>query len=130
VEFAAIKSSLGHAEAGAGMMGILCTVQRLGQAASLALTHLRTVNAHVASIIAAQAGICNVSMPKQAAPGQSRTNMHMGVSSFAFQVSRRAMLMEGCQITAQCSHEVRVGIRCLMSRSQYASTVCRAPMHM
>lgn len=86
MEFAAIKSSLGHAEAGAGAMGILHTMHRLNQAASRALTHLRTINAHVASIVAAQAERCSISLPKQAAPGQSRTDMLMGISSFAFQV--------------------------------------------
>ena len=84
VSIAAAKSALGHAEAGAGVMGVLRTVWRLCSGEAQALTHLRTVNPHVASIL--ETSKCPVSLPRQSGPGQSFGDLHMGISSFAFQV--------------------------------------------
>ncbi len=84
VSIAAAKSALGHAEAGAGATGMLRTIARLSGGAAKALTHLRTVNPHVASIL--DAGKCPVSLPKQDGPGHCTGDLCMGISSFAFQV--------------------------------------------
>jgi acyl transferase domain-containing protein len=84
VSIAAAKAALGHPEAGAGAMGMLRTIARLGSGEAKALTHLRTVNPHVASIL--DSGKCAVSLPKQDGPGHTTGDLHMGISSFAFQV--------------------------------------------
>jgi acyl transferase domain-containing protein len=86
VSFTAAKSALGHAEAGAGVLGMLHAVTRLQQDNSRALTHLRALNPHVAGIL--EAGHCAASLPKQDAPGLSGGDAHIGVSSFAFQVAQ------------------------------------------
>ncbi len=84
MSIAAAKSALGHAEAGAGAMGMLRTIQWLCSGEARALTHLRTVNPHVASIL--ETSKCPVSLPRQSGPGHSSGDLHMGISSFAFQV--------------------------------------------
>lgn len=86
VSIAAAKSAVGHAEAGAGAMGMLRTVRRLCNREAQALTHLRAVNPHVASIL--ETSKCPVSLPRQSGPGHSSGDLHMGISSFAFQVCK------------------------------------------
>lgn len=133
MEFAAIKSSLGHAEAGAGAMSILHTVLRLTQAATRSMTHLRTINTHVSSILAAQDKGCNVSLPKQAAPGQRHTDMLMGISSFAFQVRRlcphhqRYFLIVICKMI--CLLLFRIFLCIEAELSLMVLRMCRARMH-
>ena len=85
VTFTAAKSALGHAEAGAGVLGMLHAAAGLSQHMSQPLTHLRALNPHVISIL--EAGKCPASLPKQAAPGLSGAgDARIGISSFAFQV--------------------------------------------
>ena len=85
VTFTAAKSALGHAEAGAGVLGMLHAAARLRQRVAQPLTHLRALNSHVASIL--QASKSPASLPSQAAPGLTGArDAHIGISSFAFQV--------------------------------------------
>lgn len=89
-EFASIKSRLGHAEAGAGVMGIVHVLQRLGQHQTSAVLHLRSVNPHVASTLDSHSGKCTALLPRQEGPGPcsifAEGEGHLGLSSFAFQV--------------------------------------------
>ena len=56
-ELAAAKSRGGHAETGAGAVGVRAAAMRLGCLKQLPLAHLRSVNAHVAQALdAAKAG--------------------------------------------------------------------------
>ena len=54
----AIKSRLGHAEAGAGIMGALQVVARLSGKATDPILHLRAVNPHMAGILALRPAMC------------------------------------------------------------------------
>ena len=86
VEFTAAKSRLGHGETGAGVMGLLAAATRLGMYACSPLTHLRVINPHVESILAAQKGPGSVRLPRQQAAGvQGKEDGCTGVSAFAFQ---------------------------------------------
>lgn len=85
VEFAAAKSAMGHSEAGAGVLGMVHAIQRLRSGQTKALTHLSNVNPHVVSILDAAKGC--VSLPRQHGPGQTPDRLHIGISSFAFQVN-------------------------------------------
>ena len=88
VVLTAAKSRLGHAETGAGVLGMLHVWRQLSGASTASITHLRTPNPYVVSTLAgARAAMF---MPRQPGPapvpeveGDGRL---MGVSSFAFQV--------------------------------------------
>ena len=89
MKFTAAKSRLGHGETGAGILGVLSAVSRLGQYHCSQLTHLRTINPHVESVLAARRGdgLPGVLLPRSQAAGvEGLADWHMGVSAFAFQV--------------------------------------------
>lgn len=99
LELAAAKSRSGHAEAGAGVLGIAAVLQRLKTGNVAPLLHLRSLNPHLASLLAAgtqahagSSGSRKQSLaavvPRQAAAGvmEGAEEWHSGVSSFAFQV--------------------------------------------
>lgn len=79
------KSSLGHSEAGAGALGIMCMAIISEALTTAPLAHLRTLNPHVLGILQSSLGNCNAFMPRQVAPGNT-TSICSGISSFAFQV--------------------------------------------
>ncbi|KAK9803996.1 hypothetical protein WJX72_011444 [[Myrmecia] bisecta] len=103
VELLATKSRLGHAEAGAGVMGMLHVVQRLGSQQTCAIMHLRTVNPHVASILGAAPKFASLA-PKQYGPGVccgADAVSNIGISSFAFQgTNAHAVLCNGTSTAA------------------------------
>ena len=80
------KSRLGHAETGAGVLGMLHAWRQLRQATSCGITHLRGINPHVAGCIdGSGAAACH--LPRLAAPAvQPGGAACAGISSFAFQV--------------------------------------------
>ena len=85
----AAKSSMGHAETGAGALGILSASMQLSQAAANALAQLRSLNSYVVSAMDG-AGL-RARLPRQAAPRLATAADYeaphaMGISSFAFQV--------------------------------------------
>ena len=81
----AAKSRVGHAETGAGTLGMLHAWRQLQQVASSSNTHLRSVNQHVASCLESSSGTAG--LPRQASPGvHPAGGIHTGISSFAFQV--------------------------------------------
>ena len=87
--FSAAKSRLGHAETGAGVLGMLHAWHQLCQASPLSLTHLRAVNPYVASSL--DGARQPVQLPRQAAPLALPTaeadTYCVGISAFAFHVS-------------------------------------------
>ena len=89
VAFNAVKSRLGHAETGAGVLGMLHVWRQLSQGATHSITHLRALNPYVISSL--EGGKTPVHLPRQAAPAVLPTadadEHHGSVSSFAFQVS-------------------------------------------
>ncbi|CAL8465603.1 g5139 [Coccomyxa elongata] len=90
---AAHKSSAGHAEAAAGLVGIACSTLALESASLLPILHLRGVNPHVAPSMAAG----SVAAPRQASGHPVISNEHRivaGISSFAFQGSNAHVVME------------------------------------
>ena len=83
------KSRLGHAEAGAGVLGLLHVLEQFQRAQVNPMTHLRTMNPHVASVLSSQAAGSSPAAPRQAGPLHAASmdaDCSMGVSSFAFQV--------------------------------------------
>lgn len=83
--FTATKSRMGHAETGAGALGMLSAAMQLSQQISLPVTHLTSVNPYVATILERHMG--TVSAPRQAVSKQAAAST--GISSFAFQVRTR-----------------------------------------
>lgn len=86
MEMVSAKSSLGHAEAGAGALGIMRGIVRQQTRCAAPLTHLRMLNPHVLSILDSSSAKCLVSLPRQPAPGAANGSPYLGISSFAFQV--------------------------------------------
>lgn len=91
------KSSLGHAEPAAGIVGMLHSLNAVQQGALPPLTHLRLLNPFVASALGASRGDGQFFLPRQLAPrgavsaGQGQ-GLVAGVSSFAFQVGLLSQL--------------------------------------
>jgi acyl transferase domain-containing protein len=95
----AAKSRLGHCELGAGIIGIVSAISRVGGAAVSALRHLRMINPHVEAVVGAaklrapgaHRTVSSVLLPQQTtsgAAGESRQSAHglsYGVSGSAFQ---------------------------------------------
>jgi acyl transferase domain-containing protein len=85
------KSSLGHAEPAAGIVGVLHSLNAVQQGALPPLTQLRVLNPFVASALGASGGDGQFFVPRQMAPrgavyaGQGQ-GLVAAVSSFAFQV--------------------------------------------
>ena len=100
--FTAIKSRLGHAETGAGVLGMLHVWRQLSQATSHSITHLRTVNPYVDSSLESSSIPTHVS--RQAAPSvmpaRDADELCAGVSSFAFQVRLASGVLRGSQAVA------------------------------
>ena len=88
--FTTAKSRLGHAETGAGVLGMLHAWRQLSQGTTHSITHLRSVNPYVASTLEGSRGAAAL-LPRQPAPALTASRdvdeLHAGVSSFAFQVS-------------------------------------------
>lgn len=51
LELAAAKSRAGHAEAGAGLLGVAAALDRLQGAETAPLLHLRGLNPHLAGLL-------------------------------------------------------------------------------
>ena len=88
VELSAIKSQLGHTEAGAGALGAYQAILRTRDSMLHPLTHLRNLNPHLIPVLESTKAPRLV-MPKQAGPGVCQGGIGSfttGVSSFAFQV--------------------------------------------
>jgi len=82
--FTAAKSRLGHAETGAGVLGMLHAWWQLSQCAAPGITHLRAVNPYVEGSLQRSQGA--VFLPRQPAAGFAVSDLCTGISSFAFQV--------------------------------------------
>lgn len=88
--FSAAKSHVGHAETGAGVLGMLNAWQQVFTSTMHSIAHLHTINPYVGSSIDRSAIVAYA--PRQASPAVlsnfSREQITTGISSFAFQVSR------------------------------------------
>ena len=89
VELAAAKSTFGHTETAAGVVGLMHATGRLRAQARLSLLHLRALSTYVASTLEV-AGQGRFAAARQAAPAQASAVVaaageHVGVSAFAFQ---------------------------------------------
>ncbi|KAK9834736.1 hypothetical protein WJX74_008822 [Apatococcus lobatus] len=92
VRLAAAKSKLGHAETGAGAVGIAQTMLQMQQHRQLPMTHLRMLNPYVLNALEAEAkhlsnAQAGVSIQRQHAPMQllPEEGSGSGISAFAFQ---------------------------------------------
>ena len=88
-QLSAAKSRMGHAEAGAGVLGMLHVLLQLQSSQVNPLTHLRSMNPHVASVLGSHKAGCLPAAPRQASAFHATVadeECNMGVSSFAFQV--------------------------------------------
>ena len=93
----ASKSWVGHAEPGAGLVGLVFAQQSVVQRATLPIMHLRSVNAYVATSLESKAG-SSVLLPKQMG---ALTSGHAepadgtyGVSAFAYQGTNAHALLK------------------------------------
>lgn len=84
MQMMAVKSRLGHAETGAGVLGVFHACQHLCSLRSEAMTHLRSVNPHVEGLLSSSSAKIAVALPRLDGPAASTCT---GISSFAFQVS-------------------------------------------
>jgi len=81
----AAKSRLGHAETGAGALGMLHAARHLEECMPRPITHLREINPYVSSILQRHSG--PVVAHRQAGPAMCDAGaLPVGASSFAFQV--------------------------------------------
>ena len=85
IELVSAKSSMGHAEAGAGALGIMRAVGCLQKCTVAPLTHLRNINTHVQDVLYTTSMTCISRLPRQDAPG-AIGGQQLSISSFAFQV--------------------------------------------
>ncbi|KAK9830427.1 hypothetical protein WJX72_011727 [[Myrmecia] bisecta] len=97
ISLSSAKSSTGHAEPAAGVVGLACATSALEAIKSPGILHLRALNPHVESNLAAQAVKSGAQMyaPRLAAglPAMD-TRVTSGVSSFAFQGTNAHVIME------------------------------------
>jgi NADPH:quinone reductase-like Zn-dependent oxidoreductase/acyl carrier protein len=91
----ASKSWLGHAESGAGMVGVAHAAMAGGQAAALGLSHLRELNPYVIGSVAAAAEAWSLPRQTFGAPAPSAMPEALcGISSFAFQGTNAHALLQ------------------------------------
>lgn len=83
LELAAAKSRGGHAETGAGGVGLSAAVMRLTQTWQPPMAHLRSVNAHVCEAMGSQKAALWCA-PREAAAGSAGDHVAC-ISAFAFQ---------------------------------------------
>jgi len=88
--FTATKSRMGHAETGAGALGMLNTAAQLAQGFSQPLSHLALMNPYVATILERN-NASKVSAPRHMMPRNASSPT--GISSFAFQGTNAHLIM-------------------------------------
>ena len=103
LEVVSAKSSLGHAEAGAGTLGILRAVTRLQTQSVACLTHLRVLNPHVLNILETNLDKFPAVLPRQVAGVSAIGPMCSGISGFAFQVCITLIIFPSTH--RWCSHQ-------------------------
>ena len=104
-QLSAAKSRMGHAEAGAGVLGMLHVLLQFQHAQVNPMTHLRTVNPHVASVLGSQKAGGLPAAPRQPSPllaTVAAEECNMGVSSFAFQVCQPSSRIAADWQTVMC----------------------------
>ncbi len=118
VALSACKSALGHAETGAGAVGMLRAVRALQSGSQHEILHLRAVNPYVASTLAAtaaknvptSAASVGWSAPRQpgplatpAATSSADQPRCSGVSAFAFQGTNAHVTLASAPAAADCA---------------------------
>ena len=114
----AAKSHIGHCEPGAGIIGIVSAMSRLGAVTVSSLQHLRTLNPHVEAIVkrlepgddAQTPRVCTISMPRQRIASALTlcenegfaARMVCGVSGFAFQGTNAHVLAQKAHAPSSC----------------------------
>ena len=85
VTLMASKGFLGHTEPAAGVVSLIMAATSLQNSAAFPIMHLRTLNPHIAAIMAGSSG--GVTLPRQggALPQGAQSLASTGISSFAFQ---------------------------------------------
>ena len=85
VTLMASKGFLGHTEPAAGVVSLIMAATSLQSSAAFPIMHLRTLNPHLAAIMAGSSG--GVTLPRQsrALPQAGQALASTGISSFAFQ---------------------------------------------
>ncbi len=91
----ASKSWVGHSEPASGVTSIAHAMASLGQALTLPMTHLRSLNPYVASPLASSMDR-RMTVPRQQGPSHQQPNRSgaAGVSSFAFQGTNAHLLLQ------------------------------------
>jgi 3-oxoacyl-(acyl-carrier-protein) synthase len=83
VSLVATKGALGHAETGAGLVGLAGLLEQQGDRALPPMVHLRALNSHVVSLTSQSSA--SIVVPRAWAPGNLQRNDIGGTSAFAFQ---------------------------------------------
>jgi acyl transferase domain-containing protein len=94
---ASSKSWLGHAEPGAGVVGLLHAASMLSQRAAAPVAHLRTLNPYVEAALAGSSSPSSWSLPRQSAGLATLPGSQLGcigTSAFAFQGTNAHVLLE------------------------------------
>ena len=100
LHMASFKSVIGHAEADAGLVGLLNLCQAMSSRQGSQLTHLRTLNTNVSRVLASKAkkghGPLTMIPRRQVATYAPTLNVHVGCcSSFGFSGTNAHAVVEG-----------------------------------
>ena len=96
VTLMASKGFLGHTEPAAGVVSLIMATTGLQNSAAFPIMHLRTLNPHIAAIMAGSSG--GVTLPRQggALPQAGHALAGTGISSFAFQGTNAHAVLQAC----------------------------------
>jgi acyl transferase domain-containing protein len=111
------KSSWGHTEPAAGLMGVLQASRSSAEQVTQPILHLISPNPHARALLEQSDPGCKALLPRALGAGQSREQGHSGISSFAFQV-RLYLARDRCCL----------GRSSLLSRCDVLMSHCRVPM--
>ena len=102
VTLMASKGFLGHTEPAAGLVSLIMAASSLQNLAAFPIMHLKTLNPHVAAIMAGSPG--SVTLPRQcSALAQAHALPSTGISSFAFQGTNAHAVLQASATAGQDS---------------------------
>lgn len=101
LELAAAMSHGGHAETGAGAVGLHAAVARLQTMQQQPIAHLRAMNAHVCEALDSSAATCWAA-PRCAAAAAAG-NTISGISAFAFQGTNAHAVLRSTSAAMRCA---------------------------
>ena len=98
VSLVATKGALGHAETGAGLVGVAGLLERQGDLSLPPMAHVRALNSHVTSLTSQTS--TSIVIPRTWAPGDLHHNDIGGTSAFAFQGTNAHVVTNGASLSS------------------------------